>query len=130
MGVSANVSQKALREIYLRAFRIAVTEGKPWTVMSSYNRVNGKYVCNSFDLLTGVLRQEWGFQGLVMSDWNAVDKCSYAQAINAGNDLIMPGTKAVTKKLYEDSTLNEKALDISAGRVLDLIFRSETCNDF
>ena len=133
MGVSANVSQRALREIYLRAFRIAVTEGKPWTVMSSYNRVNGKYVCNSFDLCTRVLRQEWGFDGLVMSDWNATEQCSYAEAIYAGNDLIMPGTPAIVKKLEEDlkaGRLNREALNLSAGRVLELIFKSATCKDF
>ena len=132
-GVSANVSQRALREIYLRAFRIAVTEGKPWAVMSSYNRVNGKYVCNSFDFCTRVLRQEWGFRGLVMSDWNATEQCSYAEAINAGNDLIMPGTAAVAKKLEEElkaGILNRNALDLSAGRVLELIFKSETCKEF
>lgn len=132
-GVSANVSQRALREIYLRAFRIAVTEGKPWTVMSSYNRVNGKYVCNSYDFCTRVLRQEWGFRGLVMSDWNATEQCSYAEAINAGNDLIMPGTAAVAKKLEEElkaGILNRNALDLSAGRVLELIFKSETCKEF
>ena len=132
-GVSANVSQRALREIYLRAFRIAVTEGKPWTVMSSYNRVNGRYVCNSFDFCTRVLRQEWGFRGLVMSDWNATEQCSYAEAINAGNDLIMPGTAAVAKKLEEElkaGILNRNALDLSAGRVLELIFKSETCKEF
>lgn len=131
--VSANVSQRALREIYLRVFRIAVTEGKPWTVMSSYNRVNGRYVCNSFDLCIRVLRQEWGFQGLVMSDWNATEQCSYAGAINAGNDLIMPGTPAVTKKLLaalKEGKLRREALDLSAGRVLELIFRSDTCKDF
>lgn len=132
-GVSANVSQRALREIYLRAFRIAVTEGKPWTVMSSYNRVNGKYVCNSFDFCTRVLRKEWGFRSLVMSDWNATEQCSYAEAINAGNDLIMPGTAAVAKKLEEElkaGILNRNALDLSAGRVLELIFKSETCKEF
>ena len=132
-GVSANVSQRALREIYLRAFRIAVTEGKPWTVMSSYNRVNGRYVCNSFDFCTRVLRQEWGFRGLVMSDWNATEQCSYAEAINAGNDLIMPGTAAVAKKLEEElkaGILNRNALDLSAGRVLEMIFKSETCKEF
>ena len=131
--VSANVSQRALREIYLRAFRIAVTEGKPWTVMSSYNRVNGKYVCNSFDFCTRVLRQEWGFQGLVMSDWDATEKCSYAEAINAGNDLIMPGTSAVAKKLMKDlntDALRRDALELSAGRVLELIFKSDTCKEF
>ena len=133
MGVSANVSQRALREIYLRAFRIAVTEGKPWTVMSSYNRMNGQYVCNSFDLCTRVLRQEWGFEGLVMSDWNATEQCSYAEAINSGNDLIMPGTAAVAKKLKEQrkaGKLDKNALNLSAGRVLELIFKSDTCKDF
>lgn len=132
-GVSANVSQRALREIYLRAFQIAVTEGKPWTVMTSYNRVNGKYVCNSFDFCTRVLRQEWGFAGLVMSDWNATEQCSYADAINAGNDLIMPGTSAVSKKLRQElkqGKLNRDALNLSAGRVLELIFKSDTCQGF
>lgn len=131
--VSANVSQRALREIYLRAFQIAVTEGKPWTVMSSYNRVNGKYVCNSFDFCTRVLRQEWGFKGLVMSDWNATEHCSYAEAINAGNDLIMPGTSSVSKKLQKElkqGRLNREALYISAGRMLELVFKSDTCKEF
>ena len=133
IGVSANVSQRALREIYLRAFRIAVTEGKPWTVMSSYNRVNGKYVCNSFDFCTRVLRLEWDFEGLVMSDWNATEQCSYSEAINAGNDLIMPGTTAVAKRLRSDlktGKLKKDALDLSAGRVLELIFKSDTCKEF
>ena len=131
--VSANVSQRALREIYLRAFRIAVTEGKPWTVMSSYNRVNGKHVCNTYDLLTRVLRQEWGFEGLVMSDWNATEQCAYAEAINAGNDLIMPGTAAISQKLAEElktGRLNREALNISAGRVLELVFKSEACKAY
>lgn len=133
MGVSANVSQRALREIYLRAFRLAVTEGKPWTVMSSYNRVNGKYVCNSYDFCTRVLRQEWGFEGLVMSDWNATEQCSYSEAINAGNDLIMPGTASVARKLeaeLKEGKLDRKALNVSAGRVLELIFKSDTCKNF
>lgn len=132
-GVSADVSPRALREIYLRAFQIAVTEGKPWTVMSSYNRVNGRHVVNSAELLTGVLRQEWGFAGLVMSDWNATDPCSHAAAVNAGNDLIMPGRKDVCKALEQalkDGTLRRDALERSAGRVLELIFRSETCRNF
>ncbi|MBR2044616.1 MAG: glycoside hydrolase family 3 C-terminal domain-containing protein [Agathobacter sp.] len=131
--VSSNVSQRALREIYLRPFQIAVREGKPWTVMSSYNRVNGKYVCNSFDFCTRVLRQEWGFDGLVMSDWNATEQCSYAEAINAGNDLIMPGTPAVAKQLKADlknGVLDEAALDISAGRVLELTFQCATTSEF
>lgn len=132
-GVSANVSQRALREIYLRAFRIAVTEGKPWCVMSSYNRVNGVYVCNSRDFCTGVLREEWGFDGVVMSDWNATDQCSHAEAINAGNDLIMPGNKGVKKALQKAlaaGALNRDALNTSAGRILKMIFASDTCKGF
>ena len=133
MGVSANVSQRALREIYLRAFRIAVTEGRPWTVMSSYNRVNGKYVCNSFDFCTRVLRQEWGFEGLVMSDWNATEQCSYAEAINAGNDLIMPGNTPVRQALLaglKDGTLDKNQLRRSAARILRLILSAATSEGF
>ncbi len=133
MEVSANVSQRALREIYLRAYRIAVTEGDPWTVMSSYNRVNGLHTVNSPDLLNRVLREEWGYGGLVMSDWNAAEQCSYAAAINAGNDLIMPGTKDVRKALEQarkDGTLNPDALDRSAARVLTMIFNSATAEGF
>lgn len=132
-GVSENLSHRALREIYLRAFRIAVEEGKPWTVMSSYNKVNGSYVCNDANLLTGVLRNEWGFNGLVMSDWNAVDQCSYAQAINTGNDLIMPGVAAIRKALEKElaqGNLDRSALDLAAARVLTLVFQSATTEGF
>lgn len=133
MMTSANVSDRALREIYLRGFEIAVREGKPWTVMSSYNKINGKHVVNRRDLLTDVLRGEWGFSGLVMSDWTSTDQCSHIEAINAGNDLIMPGNPGVVKALQKglkDGTLNRDALETSAARVLDLIFQSETCKDF
>ncbi len=131
--VSENVSQRALREVYLRAFRIAVTEGKPWCVMSSYNKVNGVYVCNSWDFCTGVLREEWGFDGVVMSDWNATDQCSHSQAINASNDLIMPGNKGVKKalqKALKEGMLDRQALNTSAGRILEMIFASDTCKGF
>ena len=131
--VSENVSTRALREIYLRGFEIAVREGKPWTVMSSYNKVNGKHVTNTRELLTGVLREEWGFEGVVMSDWNATDQCSHVEAINAGNDLIMPGNPGIVKTLMKglkDGTLNREALEISVARILDLIFQSETCKEF
>ena len=133
MMVSENLSGRALREVYLKAFRITVQEGKPWTVMSSYNRINGLHVCNNPKLLTGVLRDEWGFEGLVMSDWNATEQCSYAKAINAGNDLIMPGTannrKALMKAL-KDGNLRKDALDIAAARVLTLVFNSATAEGF
>ena len=130
---SSNVSQRALREVYLRAFHIAVTEGKPWTVMSCYNLVNGTYVCNSRELVTGVLRDEWGFDGLVMSDWSACDKATYYGAINAGNDLIMPGNEQIQKKLLQElkeGKVDRTALDISVSRVLELIFKSEVNKNF
>lgn len=95
--------------------------------------ISVSYVCNSFDFCTRVLRQEWGFKGLVMSDWDATEKCSYAEAINAGNDLIMPGTAAVAKQLekaLKTGVLHRDALNLSAGRVLDLIFKSDTCKGF
>lgn len=132
-GVSENLSQRALREIYLRAFRIAVAEGDPWTIMSSYNKVNGSYVCNDPAFLSGVLRDEWGYSGLVMSDWNATEQCSYAKAINAGNDLIMPGTghnRKALQKAWQDGSLEADALDTSAARVLTLVFNSATTEGF
>jgi beta-glucosidase len=124
--VSANVGLRALREIYLRGFRIAVNEGRPWTVMSSYNRVNGLHVCNSKELVTGILRDEWGFDGLVMTDWWATNKCSVPESINAGNDLIMPGNQRVLralKKALKGGALDREALDRAAGKVLELIFK-------
>lgn len=133
MGVSENVSMRALREIYLKGFKIAVTEGKPWTVMTSYNKVNGKYVVNSYDFCTKILRDEWGFEGLVMSDWNSTEKCSYAEAINAGNDLIMPGAANIRNallKAIENGELDKKALNKSAARVLKVVFKSAAANEF
>lgn len=132
-GMSSELSERALREIYLRGFRIAVEEGGPGAVMTSYNMVNGTYAPNSYDLCTTVLRCEWGFKGLVMSDWNATDQCDHAKAINAGNDLIMPGNGAVRKKLREAlkaGRLERAALVRSASRVLNLIFGAATAEGF
>lgn len=132
-GVSENVSQRALREIYLKGFKIAVKEAQPWTIMTSYNKVNGKYVVNSRDFCTEVLRDEWRFNGLVMSDWNSTEQCSYEEAVNAGNDLIMPGTGKVKKELYNAlkyGKLNKTQLENSAMRTLSLVFSSETAKGF
>ncbi len=100
---NANVTERALREIYLKGFEIAVKEGRPGALMTSYNKVNGKYANNSYDLLTKVLRNEWGFDGLVMTDWLATGggKGDHALAIAAGNDLIAPGSKGDAKYLIE-----------------------------
>ncbi len=89
MRVSADVDERTLREIYLRAFQRVVTQAQPWTVMCSYNRINGVYASQNRWLLTDVLRGEWGFEGLVVSDWGAVD--DRVAAVAAGLDLTMPG---------------------------------------
>lgn len=120
---NANINERALREIYLRGFRIAVEEGRPGAVMSSYNKVNGNYVNNSRELLTGVLRCEWGFDGLVMTDWLATGKGlgSHVLAQAAGNDLIMPGGSGAVrelKKAVKSGELKKEELRRCAANVL------------
>ena len=127
--MSSDVHERTLREIYLRGFSIAVREGKPWTVMSSYNKVNSVYTPNSYDLLTKALRNEWGFDGFVMSDWNATegDKASHCKALSAGNDMIMPGSKAARESLaagLQDGRISREDLQRSATNILNLLFDS------
>ena len=101
MQMSSNLNERALREIYLRGFEIAVRDAKPAGVMSSYNKLNGIYTANSYDLLTRVLRHEWGFEGVVMTDWLATAKgtANAALCLKNGNDLLMPGTKRDRKEI-------------------------------
>ena len=122
--VNTIVSQRALREIYLEGFRVASRESHPWTVMSSYNLLNGKYTSENYDLLTTVLRKEWGYNGLVMSDWGA-GKDAVAQ-MKAGNDLLMPGPNQVNViiQAVKDGKLDEKVLDRNVEDILNLIVKT------
>lgn len=122
MGNDVRVDTRTLREIYLKGFEIAVKESNPWTIMSSYNKINGTYTSESRDLLTTITREEWGFQGTVMTDWFGGSDAP-AQ-VYAGNDLLMPGLpnqKEDIMKALEDGTLSEEYVDINVRRVLELI---------
>jgi beta-glucosidase len=123
---NSNLSERALREIYLKGFEIAVKLSQPKALMSSYNLINGVYSPNSYDLLTKVLRFEWGFEGMVMTDWSSCeeDRGDSAKAIQAGNDLIMPGrpeNKDAIIRAIKSNDLDLKYLQLSADRVLQLI---------
>ena len=111
-AVSENVSEKALREIYLRGFEIAVKESAPLALMTSYNKVNGIYSGERRDLIQGILRDEWGFAGLVMTDWDT--RYNALAALNASVDLMMPGLPADRDTLL--AALAEKKLDLTALR--------------
>ena len=116
------VDERALREIYLKPFEIVVKEAKPWAIMSSYNKLNGRYTSQNEWLLTKVLREEWGFDGIVMTDWGAGD--NPVEQVRAGNDLIMPGNDNIVSRLIEAvkrGELSEEYVNRSAARVLEFI---------
>ncbi len=121
----AIVSERALREIYLKGFEIIVRESQPWTIMSSYNKVNGTYASENRFLLTDVLRNDWGFEGIVMTDWFGGQNPS-AQ-IRAGNDLLEPGTRKqhkALKKAAKSGELTEEDINTSVERILKMILNS------
>lgn len=119
------IPQRALREIYLKGFEIAVKEAKPWTVMSSYNRLNGPFTQESRELLTTILRDEWGYDGIVMTDWTG--QRNTAAQIQAGNDLMEPGMPAQTEEIInkvKSGELKEADLDICVRRILEYLLKT------
>lgn len=131
MLVDTKVDERTLREIYLLGFEIAVKEAQPWTVMSAYNKVNGIYASHYKRLMTTILREEWGFEGLVMTDWFGGN--DPAVQINAGNDLLMPGTQEQRDALlaaYHSGALNKDALDVSVTRILTAILKSPAYSQY
>ena len=121
----ARVSQRALREIYLKNFEITVKESQPWTIMTSYNNINGRHASEDRGLLETILRDEWGFQGLVVTDWGG--GYDAAKQIWAGNDLIEPGRYAEVNRIMEavkSGELAEADLDRCVKRVLELVVKS------
>ncbi len=123
MSISANIDERTLREIYLPAFEIAVKEAQPATIMCSYNRINGVFSSNNHWLLTEVLREEWGFEGSVMTDWGAIHE--RADDLKAGLDLEMPGSGGINDqdivKAVESGVLDLNTLDQTVTRLLNLI---------
>ena len=139
MGVDSCVSERALREIYLRGFEIAVKEGNPVSIMTSYNLINGIHAANSKDLCMTVARKEWGFDGAIMSDWNTTvpeDGSVPWKCVAAGNDIIMPGNPDDDKNIrqaYKEGKLTEEEIRNCAGHLVSMIRRLERTdcgNDF
>jgi len=145
MGINAHISERAMREIYLRGFEISVREAQPWTIMSSYNLINGTYTSARKDLLTTILRNEWGFKGLVMTDWfggynsfrapltKDAPSSDVTAQLSAGNDLIMPGLPSQKQAILDNmksGKLTASVVNKDLTRILQLVMRSPTMNNY
>ena len=127
-SVDERLSQRAAREIYLRGFEIAVRESNPWTIMASYNKINGQFSMGNHDLLTKILRDDWGFQGIVMTDWIGIrEGLPTISEVQAGNDLMEPGQPAQVKEIIEgvnSGKLDIKDVDRNVRRMLEYIVKT------
>lgn len=134
-GVNSNLSERALREIYLRGFEICVRDADAKSIMTSYNKVNGVYAPNNYDMCTKALRNEWGFDGVVMTDWFSTHKgqANNALAMQAGNDLIMPGGGSYKKEILKgvkSGQISEEDVRRCCGNVLKSILNSATQREY
>ncbi len=131
MGSDSVISERALREIYLKGFEIAVKEAGPMSVMTSYNLINGVHAANSMDLCTNILRNEWNFDGMIMTDWTTTEvdeSCTASGCMRAGNDLVMPGNISDSDNMYKelkDGSLNEADLRACVSRIVSAIWKSD-----
>ena len=134
-SVDERVSQRrALREIYLRGFEIAVRESDPWTIMASYNKINGQFSMGNRDLLTSILRDDWGFKGIVMTDWIGIRKgLPTITEVQAGNDLMEPGQPAQVKEIIEgvnSGKLSMADVDRNVHRMLEYIVKTPSFHNY
>ena len=131
MTSSSEMDERTMREIYLASFEGMVKKEKPWTIMNSYNKLNGTYLCENKEILTDILRTEWGFDGYVMTDWGAMD--DRIEALKAGCNLEMPscggGTDAEIVAAVQEGTLDEAVLDQRCEEFLNIIFQYEENRD-
>ena len=130
MGSDSVVSERALREIYLKGFETAVRKSQPMAIMTSYNLINGVHAANNYDLCTKAARDEWGFAGLIMTDWTTTengDSCTASGCMRAGNDLIMPGARSDRENLIKElneGTLKMEELKACISRLTDTVWKS------
>ena len=133
-SVDERVSQRALRELYLRGFEIAVRESQPWTIMSSYNQVNGQYSMGNRDLLTSILRDDWGYKGIVMTDWIGIRQgLPTISEVQAGNDLMEPGQPAQVNDIIEgvkSGKLSMADVDRNVRRMLEYIVKTPSFHKY
>ena len=133
-SVDERVSQRAARELYLRGFEIAVRESDPWTIMASYNKVNGQFSMGNRDLLTSILRDDWGFKGIVMTDWIGIRKgLETITEVQAGNDLMEPGQPAQVNEIVEgvkSGKLDIADVDRNVRRMLEYIVKTPSFKQY
>ncbi len=133
-SVDERVSQRAARELYLRGFEIAVRESNPWTIMASYNQVNGQYSMGNHDLLTKILRDDWGYKGIVMTDWIGIrEGLPTISEVHAGNDLMEPGQPSQVEEIIKgvkDGKLDIADVDRNVRRMLEYIVKTPSFHKY
>ena len=130
MGSDSVISERTLREVYLKGFEIAVRESQPLSIMTSYNLINGVHAANNYDLCTETARNEWGFKGMIMTDWTTTEvdeKCTASGCMRAGNDLVMPGCFGDHDNMHKElaeGTLKIEDLKACIARLVSVIWKS------